>query len=234
MNSDGTVGGDGNSSNPQISFDGRYVVFESAAGNLVSIPLGCRSNIFRRDLQLGTTALVSINDQGTAGGNDASQSPIGSSNGRWVAFTSIATNLVSGATNGTSEIYVRDMDASATVWASARITNYLSRPYGCFNPVISADGQFLAFSVTNLSQASSMVFRFSLNSRTITPVTSNAVQRCAPEIDAIGRFVAWESASNAWAWDSQMASNILLTTGWVTNGPGSNALQAFRSRCCRG
>ncbi|HUR44700.1 MAG TPA: hypothetical protein VMZ27_02405, partial [Candidatus Saccharimonadales bacterium] len=212
-NPGGTDGGDANSSNPQLLYDGRYAVFESEATNLVSIPLACRSNIFRRDLQLGITSLVSINAQGTAGGNDASQSPSVSINARWVAFTSFATNLVSGATNGTSEIYVRDLDSSATIWVSSKVTNYISRPYGCFNPVISADGQFVAFTATNSSPYTSAVFRFSLVSGNLDSISTNAVLRCAPEIDANGRFVGWETSSNACVWDSQFSSNIVLSAG---------------------
>ncbi len=97
VNSAGTASGNGPSSNPQLSADGRYVVFESLASDLVSGDTNDLRDVFVRDRLLGTTALVSVNSVGTGGGNGASDSASITPDGRWVVFVSTATDLVPGA-----------------------------------------------------------------------------------------------------------------------------------------
>src|SRR5688572_20883557 len=81
-----------------VSADGRFVAFASQATNLTTVPTGGAIwQIYVRDLVLGTTELVSVNDAGVAGNND-SHSPSISADGERVAFQSIASNLVAGDT----------------------------------------------------------------------------------------------------------------------------------------
>src|SRR5689334_13840558 len=96
------AGGGGDSYLPVVSRDGRYVLFASIADNLVvvgtnrSIPalFPAPINVFLRDRTKGSTMLVSVNLNGTGGG-DGDSLPIGvSTNGRYVLFESIASNLV--------------------------------------------------------------------------------------------------------------------------------------------
>src|SRR5712671_426959 len=95
------AGGSGNSDLPIISADGRYVVFASTAGNLVSDPnagpvsgLGPRSlQVFVRDRFAGTTSLVSVNLAGVPGNGDSFPAAI-STNGQFVLFESAAGDLV--------------------------------------------------------------------------------------------------------------------------------------------
>ena len=77
-----------------MSYDGRYVVFYSAATNLVT-PATTGQQIFRKDLLTGEVKLVSCDASGVPG-NSASAYPCISSDGRYVAFVSIATNLIPG------------------------------------------------------------------------------------------------------------------------------------------
>lgn len=81
------------SSQPAISADGRYVAFTSKASNLVAGDTNRKTDVFVRDLQLGRTERVSVASDGTQG-NDHSNEPAISGNGRFVVFTSEATNLV--------------------------------------------------------------------------------------------------------------------------------------------
>src|SRR5438270_3083071 len=89
VNQTGVGGGNGNSVSPAISTNGRYVVFESEASNLVANDTNGVSDVFLRDLQTGTTTLISVNSAG-AGGNGASTSPLISPDGRYLAFVSAA------------------------------------------------------------------------------------------------------------------------------------------------
>ena len=79
----------GGSGNPVISTNGRYVVFISAATNLVAGPVNTCGNVFRRDLQAGTTVLVSVGTDGVSPGNDTASDPVISPDGRYVAFLSL-------------------------------------------------------------------------------------------------------------------------------------------------
>ena len=98
--------GNDDSYNPSISADGRSVAFQSDASNLVANDTNGTSDIFVRDRQAGTTRRVSISSTGTQGNNN-SDAPSISADGRYVAFPSDATNLVANDTNGTSDVFVR-------------------------------------------------------------------------------------------------------------------------------
>jgi hypothetical protein len=98
--------GNGSSTLPQISFDGRYVVFASTASDLVPNDNNHLSDIFVRDRLLGTTLLVTLNRAGTASGDGASSQPVLGADGRTVVFQSSADDLVEGDFNGTRDVFV--------------------------------------------------------------------------------------------------------------------------------
>src|SRR5438046_7146698 len=107
----GTNSGDGFSGNPVLSSDGRFVAFDSDASNLVANDTnGHFEDVFMRDLNTGTTTLVSVNSAGTGSGNGASALPVISANGRFVAFVSDATDLVASDTNQNIDVFVRDLN----------------------------------------------------------------------------------------------------------------------------
>ena len=94
----GTEGNSG-SSGPSISADGRYVAFYSDADNLVPDDSNFVFDVFVRDRRTGTTTRVSVDSAGNQG-DDEQFGPSISADGRYVAFDSVATNLVTGDTNG--------------------------------------------------------------------------------------------------------------------------------------
>jgi Tol biopolymer transport system component len=128
--------------NPAISADGRYVVFQSAARNLAPFDTGGFTNVYRRDLRAGVTELVSVALGGGAADGD-SQHPSVSADGSRVAFDSVATNLVA-ADGGISDVFVRDMATETTVRVSES-TGGGEASGDSFNPAISADGAYVAF-----------------------------------------------------------------------------------------
>jgi Tol biopolymer transport system component len=89
------VEGNADSYDPSISSDGRYVVFDSLATNLVAGDTNDSYDVFMHDRQTGQTLRVSVDSTGVEG-NGESRWPSISSDGRYVAFSSIATNLVAG------------------------------------------------------------------------------------------------------------------------------------------
>ena len=144
------VEGDAGSNNPSISSAGRYVAFESYAANLVNGDTNGASDIFIHDRQTGETRRVSVRTNG-AQGDGNSYYPSISSDGRYVAFYSYATNLANGDTNGASDVFVHDRQTGETRRVSVR-TNGKQGDYYSYYPSISSDGRYVAFDslATNL------------------------------------------------------------------------------------
>jgi len=104
-NLSGTGGGNGNSYNPLMSYDGRYVVFTSRASDLVPNGNNNVTDVFVRDLHTGTTMLVSRNSEGNGPGNGFSATTAMSADGRTAFFQSFANDLAPGDYNQARDIY---------------------------------------------------------------------------------------------------------------------------------
>src|SRR3990172_7658500 len=129
---------------PAISADGRFVAFSSDATNLVSGDTNLASDIFVRDRQTGSTERVSVDGAGSQA-NGSSYEPAISADGRFVGFSSMASNLVPGDTNGTRDIFVHDRQTGATERANVDSAGSEANA-AAFFPAISGDGRFVAFS----------------------------------------------------------------------------------------
>jgi len=142
--------GNGLSELPSMSADGRYVAFGSAATNLGPLDTNGYVDVFVRDRQIGLTTRVSRNSLGIQG-NGHSDFPCISTDGRYVAFMSQATNLVPGDTNAFEDIFINDRMTAMTVRVSVG-TGGVEANGDCSEPSFSADARYLAFqsSATNL------------------------------------------------------------------------------------
>ncbi len=98
---------------PSISDDGRFVVFESWASNLVSGDSNRVTDIFLRDRKDKKTVCISMSADGKPG-NDDSRDPRIAGDGRTVVYTSYATNLVPGDTNNLPDVFVFDRESRKT------------------------------------------------------------------------------------------------------------------------
>jgi len=147
------------SSYPAISGDGRYVAYESYANNLTNNDFNLvRVDVYRFDTQTGGTELVSANLAGVAGndesGGDANDGPSISTDGRYVAFWSRATDLVLNDTNNPptfpmceecgDDVFVRDLASGTTIRVSVD-SNGNQASAMSYDPSISGDGRFVAF-----------------------------------------------------------------------------------------
>jgi len=135
--------------------DGRYVVFTSAASNLVVGDTNGRTDVFIRDMQAGRTQRVSETSDETQGDDDSLNfASAVSPDGRYVAFSSNATNLVAGDTNGPfdSDVFVRDRQSGTTTRASVSSSEQQADG-NSFAAGISANGRYVVFS----SEASNLV-----------------------------------------------------------------------------
>ena len=154
VDSAGTEGNSG-SDGPSISANGRFVVFWSDATNLVRGDTNGVADVFVRDRLTRTTERVSVDSAGNEGNGASglhshSEYSI-SADGRFVAFVSSATNLVPGDTNGAADVFVHDRLTRTTERVSVDSAGNEANS-SSFDPVISADGRFVAFSsaATNL------------------------------------------------------------------------------------
>ncbi|MEG4579135.1 calcium-binding protein [Microcoleus sp. MON1_C5] len=203
VDSTGNPGNNFFSGRPSISADGRFVAFESVASNLVPGDTNGYIHVFVRDLSTNTTTRISVDSAGNQG-NRGSLDPSISANGRFVAFTSVATNLVPGDTNNSLDIFVRDLSTNTTTGVSVDSAGNQANG-SSLDPSISADGRFVAFSsnAANLVPGDTnnnydiFVRDLSNNTTTLVSVSSNGARAngfsSLSSISANGRFVAFSS-----------------------------------------
>jgi hypothetical protein len=122
--------GGGTSLTPLVSGDGRYIVFQSKAGDLVANDGNSAMDIFVRDRLIGITALVSASEQGTAG-NGPSTGPVLGADGRTLLFQSFASDLARADYNARRDVFVlrlggpdSDVDGLDDDWEVAYFGNY--------------------------------------------------------------------------------------------------------------
>nr|GAT45558.1 WD40-domain-containing protein [Mycena chlorophos] len=199
--------GEGDSATPSLSYDGRFVAFMSSAENLASGCGGATEHVYVRDLQRGITVCVSDADAGGVADGPSSQPSI-SADGRFVAFTSFASNIVGPLWNKFANIYVKDMETGKTTLVSVSDDKDAGvRPSGdSTQPSISGDGQKVAFTAYSIDpskgiqNAISQIYvrdikarRTFIASSSDRGVLSNAVD-AQPRISADGKFVVFLSA----------------------------------------
>jgi Tol biopolymer transport system component len=211
----------GDSLTPTISADGRFVAFASVATNLVGRDTNQRSDVFVRDRLRKVTRRVSVTDAWVQGNND-SATPTISDDGRYVAFTSWATNLVRGDTNRRLDVFVRDRKAGTTRRASVSSAEVQARG-NSLAPAISGNGRYLAFE----SAASNLVDNDTNNrrdvflrdlvggtTRHVSVSTGGAHGNGDSQLPAItraGSFVVFMStATNLVAGDANRATDVFL------------------------
>jgi len=188
---------------PAISADGRYVAFASSATNLVKSDRNQVADIFVRDRAAGTTERVSMTGRRTEA-NGESAHPALSPDGRFVAFSSLADNLVAGDTNFAPDVFLVDRQAGTLERVSVSSTGQ-EADNTSESPALSADGRLVAFSssASNLvpgdgDGASDVFVRDRLAGTTesvsiVAPTTGFGAHSGSPAISADGRFVAFES-----------------------------------------
>jgi Tol biopolymer transport system component len=169
----GGVGTGGPSLSPDLTPDGRFVAFDSAATDLVAGDTNGKHDIFVRDRVLATTSRVSVASDGTQANDDSVGAAI-SADGRFVAFLSRASNLVASDTNSLADVFVHDRQTGMTERASVSSAGvqaqagglhagipvgswpmssplvsdtllYVTYGFGNYDVDISADGRYVAF-----------------------------------------------------------------------------------------
>lgn len=204
-----------------ITADGRFVAFYSPASNLVRDDHNGAGDIFVWSRDGGALEIVSVNSAGRAGNDESLESRI-SADGRFVAFTSFASNIARNDTNGRPDIFLRDRQAGYTERVSVGSDGREADGYS-WQPSVSADGRFVAFYSTaaNLvpGDRGSMADVFVRDRQTRqtrraseaadgTPANGYSVQ---PVLSANGRYVAFVSdARNLVPGDSNRVIDVFV------------------------
>ena len=216
--------GNGTSTDPVMTPDGRYVAFISAATNLVAGDANGIADVFVRDLVNGTTRLISTD----ASGVDVS-APVMTPDGRFVAY--VITTPTGSYSSPTGEVYVCDLVSNVTIWASTNAANItksaLNLNFGssavCYHPAISDDGQHVVFKA-GAGAGPAMVFRYDATNGVVTAISSNGVSPWpqnddvyGPEMSPDGRFIVFVATNQSAAcysvqlWDSQAGTNLTVS-----------------------
>ena len=211
---------------PSVSSGGRFIAFASTSTDLVGGDANGKADVFVRDTLADTTTLVSTSSQGGQGNGDSGKPSI-SSDGRYVAFESKAANLVANDTNGTSDVFIRDLVGKTTIRASLRSTGAQSNGTGEW-PTISDDGKHVAFQ----SDDNAMVFgegngkidsfvRDTQNGTTVrvsvdTSEASLTAGGSDPSISGNGQYVVFTSTTNQIGTDTNNQADVFLRD--VLNG----------------
>ncbi len=212
--------GNGACDRPTISADGRYVAFASDSSNLVANDFNINRDVFRRDRLLGSTILIS-KDSGGVQGNGFSTRPSISSDGRYVAFRSSATNFVAVDANGIiDDIYLHDVVTGVTELISIS-TGGVQADGISDRPSISGDGTRVAYrsDATNLVAGDTNLIRdvflrdLTAGTTILVSVSSSGVlsnaESTRPAVSENGEFVVYRSlASNLVSGDNNLAEDV--------------------------
>ena len=215
-----TAGGAADSNRPAISPGAQYIVFDSEAGFAGS---NTTRSVYIYDPAVPTTIeLVSVNDSGTQGDGASTNASV-SDNGNYVAFESLATNLVTGDNNGVSDIFRRDRSASETLLVSTA-DGTSSGNAASTGSSISSNGAYVAFesSASNLVAEGTLGFsdifvRDFSTMPTVTIERINIPQSFIGEanndsnnasISADGRYVSFDSPYNYDATDTNTINDV--------------------------
>ena len=207
------VQGNGPSTHPSMSADGRFVAFLSAASNLDAIDdTNQAPDIFLRDRRDGITLRVTVDRVGRQT-DDESGRPAMSANGRLVVFASKARTLAPGGVEGTWQVYLRD----PFVGISDRIS-------GGLNPAISASGDTVAFEAMHLNGIQNDRGPFGMTNIYTYDHKTGAVNKISQysydghwagsseraTLNADGRVIAFESGSALMAEDGNRERDIYI------------------------
>lgn len=209
-----------------VSSNGSVVAFASDATDLVLNDTNAQRDVFVRDIVSGTNTLVSVGIGG-ASASFASLEPSISGNGRYVAFSSYSTNLVTGDNNNYEDVFLRDVQTKTTTLVSTGMTANTFGNLNSYSPAVSADGRFVLFYSTanNLTSGSfgtgiQNLFLRDTQLRTnyalTAATTGNGVTAAAMTPD--GHYVAFigiiagQATAYTYVWNSLTASRIYTNT----------------------
>ncbi|MAS92206.1 MAG: hypothetical protein CMO55_03325 [Verrucomicrobiales bacterium] len=203
MNFAGNGAGSGNSQSPRISADGRYIVFESAANNLLPSDVNNNSDIFLYDREMDSLTILSQFANGDQADN-VSGSPDISEDGTVVTFTS-KSNLVGTDTNGLFDIFIRSVSDPSTIQLVSQNTMGNAGDGGSSKPALSGDGRYVAFysqagdlATTDSNGSGFDVFRYDRITENVVHVSRNQAGTASGNGIALGASINYDGSKVAY------------------------------------
>ena len=231
VSTDGRQGA-GESVRAAISADGRYVAFQSDAP-LQSDDTNEKTDVYLRDLEGNETTRISIGP-GAVEGNGGSFSPSLSADGRFIAYWSNASGLVSGDTNKAGDVFVFDRSDGSTVRISVGPEDVQADGMSS-DPAISPDGRYVAFwsGATNLvpddTNEKRDIFLHDRESNALTRVsvaddgTEADADSFSPNVGGGGGLVAFDSAARTLVPDDRKTKGSDIFLHWEDTPPGTSS-----------
>lgn len=225
---DGTAA-NGRSEVAALSGDGRFVAFASHAANLLPDDDNGAADVYLRDLLDGRLERISVTPEGTLPGNRESGQPALSDDGRFVAFTSAASDLVPGDSNGCEDVFVRDRWLRLT-WRVSVGRAGAQAQAASSQPVLSANGMVVAFVSSATLDAGGaagdtvQVWRHAWKAGWTSLASVDRRGRpgeqhsLAPALSGDGRWLSFHSRSGGWSLDHGQVSghgDVFVAGDWT-------------------
>jgi hypothetical protein len=244
----------GNESNARVQLgydvtpDGRFVVFASEATNLVAGDANAVTDVFRHDRSTGATIRVSTSATGVEANGDCFVASV-SDDGRFVAFLSSASNLVTGDTNGFDDVFVKDVQSGAITRVSVRGATQANGASS--EPHISGTGAYVVYTsaATNLIAGDTNGFDdiFLSNRQATSTIRASVGPSGAqpnnlslnPHLDRNGRFIVFASRatnlvtadlngfSDIFMYDRTAATTVRVSVGPTSTEPNQSSVSPF-------
>ena len=229
-------GGNGNSpfgDSFMLSANGKYVVFSSIATNLVTGDTNAKTDIFVRNIETNTTSRVNVSSSGVQANNDAGSyggEVVISETGRYIAFTSRATNLMDGETipGGPTQIYLRDTVTNTTSIVTRKSDGTLGNGDYARVRGVSNDGRFITWrgsANTNLTPGGSssailkLVYVADMQTRAFTlvnPLAGSTSSVGEPYISCDGTLIVFSTNEQLIGTDTDTTDDVYIVD--VRNG----------------
>jgi Tol biopolymer transport system component len=227
---------------PSVSSDGRFIAF--ATGDmLLNGDTNRACDVFVRDTMTESNELISMRDasvlsQSASGISLAPQYSV-SSDGRWIAFTSLAPDLVTNDFNNSQDVFAYDRQKGSNILVSIGNTGYAATGGPSFNPVISPNGRYVAFlssatdllvtNMTNFGYFANNLYLRDLQYGTTALVAGNRVPSVPtdslnPTFSLDNQYLAYVRRTNDNFGSSSANFSVLrydVSSGTTTNFPGN-------------
>jgi Tol biopolymer transport system component len=226
VNRDQTGSGHSFSQAAAATPDGRFVVFESNSTNLAPVDSNKGIDIFVRDLQTKTTELISFNFENSESARAADAileiagNAVISDDGRFVAYRTAATNAVASDSNRADDIVLRDRLLQTNILVSANPEGLPANGHS-ENPLLSANGRFVAFSSYATDLTSDAVSRLysSIYLRDVDSGVTRLVSDVSLGFGAVrhamtrdGKWIAYQQSNQVWLWNADSGQRTLVST----------------------